>query len=332
MSRTRPTPPALVALLAVLALLAFFGLTPLAHANSLGQCQAAVPLTAAAQDRLLKVAAIAKAELERSGRGMAIVSRSGQALEWLGHRYSHAGLSLKANPRAPWAVRQLYFACEEQRPRVFDQGMSGFVMGVHDAAQGHVSMLLLPPAASEALTQTALNDTQALRVLGTRYSANAHAASTQHQNCNQWLAELMATAWAEPDAQPATPPPQTQDSPPTDDTAQHRQRAQHQLQALGYRASELHIGGPLRWVAGWVPWVHTDDHPPEWVAQGRFQVSMPAAIEDWVHRLWPDTQRVQMCHNDRFAVIRHGWEPLPDDCQPGPDDAVVDLNAPEFAY
>lgn len=328
-SAVGPCKPAQAVALAMLLMLG----TP-AHADSLGQCQASVPLGAGAQDRLLKVAAIAKAELERSGRAVAIVSRSGQALAWLGHRYSHAGLSLKANPRGPWAVRQLYFACEEQRPRVFDQGMPGFVMGVHDAAQGHVSMLLLPPAASQALAQAALDDAQALRLLGSSYSANAYAAGTQHQNCNQWLAELMGSAWATPDTQASPLPdqPTAATASTATATARDRQLAQQQLHTLGYRASELRIGGPLRWVAGWVPWVHTEDHPPALLAQGRFQVSMPAAIEDWVHTLWPGTQRVQVCHNDRFAVIRHGWAPLPDDCLPGPDDAVVDLNAPDFLY
>ena len=85
-----------------------------------------------------------KAELDQSGAQMALVSRSGLALQRLDQRYSHAGVSLKASDNTPWSVRQLYYACDEQRPRLFDQGMSGFVMGANDPDEGYLSIVLLP--------------------------------------------------------------------------------------------------------------------------------------------------------------------------------------------
>ena len=36
---------------------------------------------------------------------------------------------------------------------------------------------------------------EALALLAGEYSANAYAYSTRYQNCNQWLVELMASAW-----------------------------------------------------------------------------------------------------------------------------------------
>ncbi|MBK7989365.1 MAG: DUF2145 domain-containing protein [Comamonadaceae bacterium] len=152
---------------------------------------------AAAQDRLIQVAALVKAELDQSGAQMALVSRSGLALQRLDQRYSHAGVSLKASDNAPWSVRQLYYACDEQRPRLFDQGMSGFVMGANDPDEGAtLSIVLLPNAAAAPIERVTRDDTQALKLLGDTYSANAYAFSTRYQNCNQWLAELMAGAWA----------------------------------------------------------------------------------------------------------------------------------------
>lgn len=166
-----------------------------AWSGSLDYCQGQTEPNAATQDRLIQVAAAVKTELERSGHSVAIVARSGLALQRFGHRYSHAGVSLKASPTVPWSVRQLYYACDAQRPHIFDQGMSGFVMGALDPAEGYISIVLLPPSAAQALERTALDDPMALRLLGATYSANAYAFGQRYQNCNQWLAELMAHAW-----------------------------------------------------------------------------------------------------------------------------------------
>ena len=95
-----------------------------AYAESLRYCDQQAEVDTATQDRLIQVAGIIKTELERSGQRVALVSRSGLALARFDQRYSHAGVSLKASLNAPWSVRQLYYACNEQRPRIFDQGMS----------------------------------------------------------------------------------------------------------------------------------------------------------------------------------------------------------------
>ena len=263
-----------------------------------------------------------KAELAASGHSAAIVARSGLALQRLGQRYSHAGVSLQANPNAPWSVRQLYFACDEQRPRIFDQGLPGFVLGVHDAEVGFVSVLLLPPAAEATLAQAALDDHLALRLLGNTYSANAHAFGLTYQNCNQWLAELLATAWGAlsdsaadgvPDGLPNT-------------TITPRARAQTWLREQGYQPTLLNVGWrPLLWLATLSPFLHTDDHPKADLAEANLRVSMPEGIERFVHHQQPATQRLEFCYTAEHVVLRHGWVPLSDDCQPAAADRVVPL-------
>ena len=100
-----------------------------ATGGSLRYCDSPPKLNAAQQDKLLRVAGVIKAELEASGVSLALIARSGLKLGLFGMRYSHAGLTLKASPDTRWAVRQLYFACEEQKPRVFDQGLAAFLLG-----------------------------------------------------------------------------------------------------------------------------------------------------------------------------------------------------------
>lgn len=276
-------------------------------------CEKDRPVTAAEQDRVLRFAGAVKAELERSGAELALVARAGLDLSRFGLLYSHAGIALKDNPGGPWAVRQLYYACDESRPRLFDQGMSGFVLGADTPGRGHVALLFPPEPDSALLAQAALDKRLALALLADKYSANAYAFATRYQNCNQWVAEMLAGAWGH----------LSDDSETSDDA---RTRAQAWLHTQGYAAQPVKV--PSRWVmfAGqFVPLVHVDDHPVEDIYALALHTSVPASIEDFVHRRLPDTRRVELCHDERRIVVHRGWEPLPADCTPLPGDDVVDI-------
>lgn len=269
-------------------------------------CGRSVPLSAAQQDRLLRVADLVKRELDASGARVALVARSGLDLSRLGIRYSHAGVSLRASANAPWSVRQLYFACDEGRSRLFDQGLPGFLYGTDDPTLGYLSIVLLPEPAQTALERAALDDARAMSLLGGSYSANAHAWGTRFQNCNQWLAELLASAWG---AEPA------------------RERAQEWLAREGYVPAAVEVASPL-WVmaAHLIPWVHAIDHPLDDLHALRFRVSLPASIEAFVRTRYPGARRIEVCHDGQRAVVRRGWDALPDGCRPAPGDRVVALD------
>ena len=278
---------------------------------SLAYCDAGTQLSAEQRDRLLRFAAVVKDELARSGARAALIARSGLDLRRVGQRYSHAGLTLRASPESPWAVRQLYYACDEKAPRLFDQGMSAFLMGTDDAAVGYVSIVFLPEAEAAALERSALDNRQALALLGASYSANAYPFSTRHQNCNQWLVELLASSW-----NPA----------PDDDPTAPRERAQRWLRDEGYTPTRFEFGArPVLWLAAVVPWLHLDDHPAEDLERNRLAVSMPESIEAFVRARVPRAERLEICHDSRRAVLRRGWEPIADGCRPGPGDEVRPL-------
>lgn len=284
-----------------------------AWAGSLNYCQGQVEPGAAVQDRLIQVAGVVKSELERSGQTLALVARSGLALQRFDHRYSHAGVSLKASPNTPWSVRQLYYACDEQRPRIFDQGMSGFVLGANDPAEGYVSIVLLPAEAASTLERAALDEIRAVQLLGATYSANAYAFGLRYQNCNQWLAELLASAWG--GAWTAA-----------DDA---RDQAQQWLKAEGYAPSVFDLGWrPLVWLAGLLPWLHTDDHPSEDLARAQFRVSMPQSLAAFVHHRWPEATHIELCYTALHIVVHQGWEPIAPGCLPADGDTVLALQKP----
>ncbi len=281
---------------------------PAVVAASLHSCTEEAALTPAQRSVLLQVSLRVKAELERRGAEVAIVSRSGLALGWFGLRYSHAGVALRASPETPWAVRQLYFACDEQQPRLFDQGLTAFLMGTLEPDLGFLSVLLLPREAAQALEATALDSPTALSLLGRRYSANAWAHGLVYQNCNQWLSELLALAWGAPRSE------------------QPRVTARQWLREQGYRGTDFQLPGRIfTGLTAFSPWLNRDDHPAEQLAQARFEVSMPASIEAFVRRLHPQAERFELCHTDRRLVLRQGWTAIADGCVPAEGDEVTDL-------
>jgi hypothetical protein len=294
---------------AVLAALALAGAALPAAASS-RYCDGRGPLSAAEQHRLLQVAALLKTALESSGRRAALVARSGLNLRWFDQRYSHAGLSLKANAASPWAVRQLYYACDEEQPRLFDEGLSAFVFGTEDTRRGFLSVVTLPDDAASRIEPLALDNPSVLALLNPVYSANAYAFGLAYQNCNQWLAEVLGLALTE--AAPAAP---------------SRERAQLSLRSLGYTPTAFELGwSGFTWLTVFSPFLHRGDHPAEDLSAGRFQVSMPPSIERLLRERVPGAERFELCHTERHVVLRRGWDAvLPGDCSPEAGDRVVAL-------
>ena len=271
-------------------------------------CDQPAALSATQQDRLLSFAAVAKHELEASGQRVAIVARSGLNLARFGIRYSHAGVSLQASANGPWSVRQLYYACDEGQPRLYDQGLAGFLFGASDPSLGYLSIVLLPDAPASQLERAALDTSRALRVVGARYSANAYAFDSRYQNCNQWLAELLAGAWGAVDG--------------------GRDAAQRWLAEQGYAPQPVEVNSrALMFAAGFVPWLHSDDHPSEDVAAMRFRTSLPASIDAFARARAPLAERIELCHDSKQVVIRRGWTPIADGCVPADGDRVIALDA-----
>lgn len=270
--------------------------------GSLRFCAPAPKLSVGEQDRLLQVAARVQADLDGEPAQLALVARAGLKLEdWFGVRFSHGGLSLRANPQGPWAVRQLYYACEEGRAQLFDQGLAGFLMGSDRPDQGYLSVLLLPPEAEASLQRAAEDVERIKQLLGGRYVANAPVQGIERQNCNQWLVELLALAWSE------APWPE-QDV---------RARAQQALQAQGYAPEPMPVG-PWTALIPFVPHLSLDGHDAADRASGRLRISLPQGIEAWVRQRWPTTRRIEYCFNRERLVRREGWEPQPRACEARP--------------
>ncbi len=269
-------------------------------------CDRDQPLTAAEQDRLLRFAAVLREELAASEDSIALVSRSGLDLSRFGIRYSHAALAWRSEAGL-WSARQLYYACDEGRPRIYDQGLAGFAMGTDDPKLGYLSIVHLPAQAVLALRPALLDTPRVLHLLGAQYSANAYAYSLRYQNCNQWLMEMIAAGWG--------------DLADGDDL---RERAQQWLHDAQYAPEPVDVDSRLLMLASYfIPLLHLDDHPDEDWWSMKLKISVPAAVEGFVRQRFPDSERVELCHDERQIVIHRGWTPIAEGCTPGEGDRVV---------
>lgn len=276
-------------------------------------CDRAPPRAVADHARLLELAEAARAELAAgSGAGgAALIARSGTDLRGWSIRLTHAAIALAgalpgsspadedARP-SRWSVRQLYFACAEQVPKVFDQGLAGFVSGLDDPAHAHLSIVHLPPAAAATLARAVRDDASALALLAPAYNAVAHPDDPRDQNCNQWVAEMLAQAWAPLPA------------------AAGRAPAQHWLTETGYAPAPVELRSPV-WLlaARFLPWLSVEGQHAQDLQAARIRTSLPDSLADFVRRQWPEARRTTLCLATEGIVVRDGW----DDGTPGPAEA-----------
>lgn len=274
-----------------------------------GFCDRTHPLSASQQDRVLRFAAVVRDELAAAGGDAALISRSGLDLSRFRIRYSHAAVAWRAEA-GDWSTRQLYYACDERRPRIYDQGVAGFAMGIDDTSLGYVSIVRLPAEAAQSLRGALLDRQRVLHLLAARYSANAYPFSLRYQNCNQWVVELLAVAWG--------------DLADGDDL---RERAQRLLRETHYEPEPVDVGShALMFASAFVPFVHLDDHPEDDRFAMKLQVSLPSSVEAFVRDRVEGSERIELCHDGHQVVVHRGWTPIAEGCRPGEGDRVVPLD------
>lgn len=261
-------------------------------------CDRGHELTAGEQDRLLRFSAVVRDALDATGDDAVLISRSGLDLSGFNIRYSHAAIAWR-NDAGVWAARQLYYACNEGKPRIFDQGIAGFVMGTDDPDVGYISIVRLPRgAAAASLRSAARNTPLALQLLAAQYSANAYAFSTRYQNCNQWVAEMLGATWGDIALGDGL-----------------RERTQDWLRTANYAPEPVNVGSHwLMFASSFVPLLHLDDHPMDDRCALSLKVSLPEGIERFVRERYPDSERIELCHSGKEMVVHRGWTPVAQGC------------------
>lgn len=267
-------------------------------------CDETQTFDASAQSRMLRLAALIRSTVEASGQEIAVISRSGIDLERLGITFTHSGVLLAQGAKLPWSVRQLYYACEQARPYLYDQGLAAFLFGADNPIGTRISVVMLPARASQPLMKTALEHQTIMALLANTYTANAYPFNTAYQNCNQWVIELMASAWGQLQA--------------GDDLRAH---AQAWLQAQGYSPKPVVLDSYfIKFAATLSPMIKLDDHPETDRNGLQFRLSLPRGIEAFVKAQWPASSRVEFCQQEDRVIVRSGWQTLDEQCSPGVQD------------
>ena len=227
-------------------------------------------------------AAIIKTELEASGASVALVARSGLDLRPLRPALFARRPQPEGQPRhtlggAPALLRLRRAPAAPVRP-----GPGGLRAGQWQSPSlGYVSVLLLPPAAAAAAGARGAGQAVALQLLAADYSANAYPFSQRYQNCNQWVAELLASRLGRRRA-----------------TATPRRRAGAGWLPSRATSPRCSKSAGCADVAGRLPPLAapTTTTRPRTSKPQRYRVSMPASIEAFVQRRVPGTTRLEFCH------------------------------------
>ncbi|MCL1527398.1 DUF2145 domain-containing protein [Xanthomonas nasturtii] len=203
------------------------------------------------------------------GARVAVLARGGQDLSRYGLKHSHLAFAMRDDDGI-WRVRHLLNRCKSDASQLYVEGLSNFV---GESAVSHALRIgVLKPALQQRL-QALLSDAGELahRLHETRYSMVAYPFSTDYQNSNQWVLEVLAAALAA-DAQPPT-------------VIGDRRAAQAWLQAARYHPSILHLDVKQRVGARFVAAnATTTDHPVGERVSGNYSVVTVESVLDFLHQ------------------------------------------------
>ncbi|WP_428960027.1 DUF2145 domain-containing protein [Xanthomonas oryzae] len=210
-----------------------------------------------------------------------LLARGGQDLSRYGLKHSHLAFAVR-EADGIWRVRHLLNRCKSDASQLYVEGLSNFVG--ESAVSNDLRVGVLTPAVQQRL-QAVLSDSGELahRLHETRYSMVAYPFSTDYQNSNQWVLEVLAAALAA-DAQPPT-------------VISDRHAAQAWLQAARYHPSILHLDVKQRVGARFVAAnATTTDHPVGERVSGNYSVVTVESVFDFLHQRDALAQELSIPH------------------------------------
>jgi hypothetical protein len=196
--------------------------------------------------KAFQLAVKTRAALEATGAQVALVARVGQDLSQYNLRFSHMAFVWRDHPQGKWLVIHELNQCGTADSALYNEGLANFFF---DDMFAWEALIITPSADLQAKIVERLKNPQQLESMHqARYNMVAYPFSTQYQNSNQWVLEILADAMRN-----------TEQS-HTDQSS--RAQSQTWLKQNGYKPSILHIMA-LQRLAGrmFKANVAFDDHP-----------------------------------------------------------------------
>jgi len=242
------------------------GTAALAHAEP--QCVERYPTPAALASMFDVALATTDALDALDGVDVVLVARGGQDLSKYGLRHSHVAFLLREDD-GQWRAVHLLNPCKTADSHLFREGVATFIgeTSAHTDLRIGVPTPALRATLKTMLTQPAI---QARALHEARYSVVAYPFSTEYQNSNQWILEVLAAALA-----------QNEDG----TLIVNRTQVQDWLKQHRYRPSTLHIGVAKRLGARFfVPNAAVTDHPAGERISGNYSVVTVESVFDFVQQ------------------------------------------------
>ncbi len=238
--------------------------TPAAFAGR--TCESRTP-TATETAQALDLAQRVAVKLETQDVHIAVIARIGSDQSTRGMRYTHLGFVQRDHPKGRWIITHALNTCGGGLSNMYDEGLGNFFL---DEMYSFESSLFVPSPVIQERLIAALQSPLKMRMHEPTYSAIAYPFSTDYQNSNGWVVELLAAAYAQPGQ------------------IANRQQAQAWLKTANYRPRELPIGASERAGARlFVANVRFGDHPSGSWSKARYQMNAADDVLKFAFTLSP---------------------------------------------
>lgn len=219
--------------------------------------------------KAFQLAVKTRAALEATGAQVALVARVGQDLSQYNLRFSHMAFVWRDHPQGKWFVIHELNQCGTADSALYNEGLANFFfddMFAWDA-------LIITPSADlqEKIVERLKNPQQLESMHQARYNMVAYPFSTQYQNSNQWVLEILADAM--------------RNAKQSHTNQSMRAQSQTWLKENGYKPSMLHIM-TLQRLAGrmFKANVAFDDHPNADRFAGKIEVVSVDSVAEFMQK------------------------------------------------
>jgi hypothetical protein len=232
-------------------------ITPYGHAGT--SCDQK-PLTPAVIAAASEKALVVRSYLKQENPKVAILARVGSDISKYGMYYTHAGYVLKSPKTGEWSVIHLLNKCGTATSHIYEQGLTNFFLD--DLLNMDVRVIVPTPVVQNKLAAVLSTD-RVVSFHNKNYSMIAYPFSTEYQNSNQWILELLGSALSS--------------------DAKDRSTAQDYLQASGYVPTLIPINAVSKLGAGiFKSNVSFDDHPDQENSTGKYSVVTVDSIVNYL--------------------------------------------------
>jgi hypothetical protein len=220
------------------------------------------PQSAATMHKAFQMAIKTREALDASGAQVALVGRVGQDLSKYNLRYSHMAFVWRDHPQGRWLAVHELNQCGTAESALYNEGLANFFF---DDMFAWDALIITPSPELQVQIVAQLSNPKTLQGLHQpRYSMVAYPFSTQYQNSNQWVLEVLANAM-------------------NNSTQANRSTNQQWLKQAGYTPSMLRIP-TLQRLAGrmFKANVAFDDHPNNDRYAGKIEVATVDSVANFI--------------------------------------------------